>query len=331
MHLGDTHGYEPKDVQVIEEFTQETLPALQAAEEELYRQSERKRMEECLRRGEPQVMGAAYVGYCEAVVMYGNNPYKFGGTGREDARIRLVQLSRSVPLPFRLVVSIPSMDPFKVEAELHQKFEEFRIREGACTEFFNVGLDKILEHVEANYPNAKIFPRGPQRAGLGLVPMAFGGGQVPTHSYSIPTRNFVSGALGAAGTDGSSTREKILEGELAKLERELAKARKANRELNQKIRNFEQEERERRDQETEHTAYEEVGARERADAAVLEDLWAVDRENKALEESFFAEENAHNMRQDVIAREEYERKRVESEVSQYKQYLVSKRPKDWRF
>ena len=228
-----THGYVPKDVQVIEEFTRETLSAIQAAnmDEELYRQSERKRMEESLRRGEPPMMGAAYVSYCEAVVMYGSNPYKFGGTGRSDARIRLAELSRSVPQLFRLLVSIPSTDPFKVEAELHQHFEEFRIREGACTEFFNVSLDKILEYVKANFPGADIFPRKPP--GVGSV--AFGGGwcPVPTTMHSMPP---------SRTTNAQSSRIKGFQ-------KTLAKMRKENGELRQKLLAFEQQERERQEKE----------------------------------------------------------------------------------
>ena len=165
IHLDTEYGFAREDKLYLEDFVQETLDALieVSNEEKTYRQSEINRTEESLLRGEPQGMGFAYVAVCEAVVIHGRCAPKIGGTGRSNPDARLMELSRSLPVPFRLVLCIPSMQPFLVEAQLHQQFHDYRIKgrrgDGTCTEFFDVSVERIVEYVEENYPNARILQR----------------------------------------------------------------------------------------------------------------------------------------------------------------------------
>ena len=72
--------------------------------------------------------------------------------------IRLKELSSSVPYAFELVYAIATFTPFKLEAEIHRHFDSRRIRErkGACTEFFDVGLEEIGEYLKTRYPGEVI-------------------------------------------------------------------------------------------------------------------------------------------------------------------------------
>ena len=72
--------------------------------------------------------------------------------------IRLRELSRSVPYAFELVYYIKTFTPFNVEAEVHQHFNAYRIREkkGASTEFFNLDLETIGEFLRTRYPGEVI-------------------------------------------------------------------------------------------------------------------------------------------------------------------------------
>jgi len=63
--------------------------------------------------------------------------------------IRLKELSRNVPYAFELVFCIPTFTPFRLEADIHQHFAAHRIRERACTEFFDIDLKAIEEYPKA--------------------------------------------------------------------------------------------------------------------------------------------------------------------------------------
>ena len=54
-----------------------------------------------------------------------------------------------MPSPFKLLYSVATPTPFKLEARVHRHFDTHRIREsGACTEFFNVEAGAVGSFLE---------------------------------------------------------------------------------------------------------------------------------------------------------------------------------------
>ena len=104
-------------------------------------------MEQDLCSGVQPTTGGVYVALSKAV----KYP-KIGATRRSHPSARLQELSRYVPSPFEAVFWVPTIVPFKTEADIHRHFAAFRIREmGACTEFFNVDIADVGKYLKANY------------------------------------------------------------------------------------------------------------------------------------------------------------------------------------
>ena len=83
---------------------------------------------------------------------------KIGATRRVDPLMRLRELSGSVPSPFKPILFISTLTPFRTEADLHNHFDDFRIKEaGASTEFFRLDVDTIRAFVKKNYANVTDF------------------------------------------------------------------------------------------------------------------------------------------------------------------------------
>jgi len=139
----------PDALQQFEEFESSVLPALLEMDKDdrQTRHNEMLQMEQDLCSGVKPVSGGVYVAMSNAV----KYP-KIGATRRAHPSGRLQELSRYVPSPFKAIFWVPSMLPFKTEADIHRHFNSLRIREkGACTEFFDVDIATVGEYLKANY------------------------------------------------------------------------------------------------------------------------------------------------------------------------------------
>jgi len=139
----------PDALAKFEEFEANVLIALLEIDEDdkHFRSSELLQMEEDFFKGVKPAMGGVYVAVSSAV----KYP-KIGATRRSHPSGRLTELSRYVPSPFKAEFWVPSMLPFKTEADIHRHFDSLRIREkGACTEFFDVDVATVGEYLKANY------------------------------------------------------------------------------------------------------------------------------------------------------------------------------------
>jgi len=69
---------------------------------------------------------------------------KFGATWKESPYIRIAGLSGSnVPRKFELIACIPSLDPFKLEKQIHSFMKDKRIlKDGVPTEFFRISREE---------------------------------------------------------------------------------------------------------------------------------------------------------------------------------------------
>ena len=69
---------------------------------------------------------------------------KFGATWKESPYIRIAGLSGSnVPRKFELIACIPSLDPFKLEKQIHAFMKDKRIlKDGVPTEFFRISREE---------------------------------------------------------------------------------------------------------------------------------------------------------------------------------------------
>ena len=106
--------------------------------------------------GAPLQKGMFYVAVSRSVMRGSVHIPKLGATRRSDPMIRLKELSRNVPYAFEPVFCIPTFTPFRLEAEIHQHFAAHRIRERACTEFFDIDLKAIGEYLKAKFPGEVI-------------------------------------------------------------------------------------------------------------------------------------------------------------------------------
>ena len=89
---------------------------------------------------------------CKGFVYILDNPslegmVKIGATTKKPSK-RCLELSSStsIPTPFNIVYSQPSMNPFKVESIVHTILDEYRINKNR--EFFNVDIDKTINLIE---------------------------------------------------------------------------------------------------------------------------------------------------------------------------------------
>lgn len=72
---------------------------------------------------------------------------KIGATTKSPSkRCWELSSSTSIPTPFNIVYSQPSMNPFKVESIVHTILDEYRVNQNR--EFFNVDADKAADLIE---------------------------------------------------------------------------------------------------------------------------------------------------------------------------------------
>jgi hypothetical protein len=130
---GGSHDDSPDALAAFEEFEAATLNALLA----IHNDEMQNHMREAMEMDEAGVAygtsGGVYFAATDALSGY----IKIGCTRRHDPMLRLGELSRCVPIPFKLLFWIPSSNPFGLEAMIHKFFAAKRIRnKGAGTEFF---------------------------------------------------------------------------------------------------------------------------------------------------------------------------------------------------
>ena len=89
---------------------------------------------------------------CKWFVYVLNNPslegmVKIGATTKSPSK-RCFELSSStsIPTPFNIVYSQPSINPFKLESIVHSILDEYRVNKNR--EFFNVDSDKAIILIE---------------------------------------------------------------------------------------------------------------------------------------------------------------------------------------
>ena len=151
---------DPDALSRFEEFEASVLDALT----DISHDYQNQRYEELLQNEKdrinniPPQKGVFYVAVSPVVRRGTKRLPKLGASRRNDPMIRLRELSRSVPYAFELVYYIKTFTPFNVEAEVHQHFNAYRIREkkGASTEFFNLDLETIGEFLRTRYPGEVI-------------------------------------------------------------------------------------------------------------------------------------------------------------------------------
>ena len=106
-------------------------------------------------KGEQKVIPNKENNKCKGFVYILDNPslegmVKIGATTKKPSK-RCLELSSStsIPTPFNIVYSQPSMNPFKVESIVHTILDEYRVNKNR--EFFNVDADKaayLIEDIE---------------------------------------------------------------------------------------------------------------------------------------------------------------------------------------
>lgn len=141
---------DPRALSYFEEFEANVLPALfeVSSDYQKVRHEELLELELDVCNQTAPARGCVYVAVSPAV----KYP-KIGATRRSDPSLRLRELSRHVPSPFKLVFTVSTLTPFSLEAEVHRHFDAFRLREkGACTEFFSVELESIEKFFLEKYP-----------------------------------------------------------------------------------------------------------------------------------------------------------------------------------
>ena len=145
----------PEALRRFEDFEAAVLPALMTVSR-IYaktRYEELLQMESDMISGSAMQPGVVYVAVSNAL----KYP-KIGATRRVDPLMRLRELSGSVPSPFKPILFISTLTPFRTEADLHNHFDDFRIKEaGASTEFFRFDVDTIRAFVKKNYANVTDF------------------------------------------------------------------------------------------------------------------------------------------------------------------------------
>ena len=153
MTESSTGENDPDVLHQFEEFEASVLDALTEISQSYQSQKNEEILEaendQC--NGAPSQKGMFYVAVTRSVMRGSTYIPKLGATRRSDPMIRLKELSRNVPYPFELVYCIPTFAPFELEAEIHRHFAAHRIRERACTEFFDIDLKAIGEYLKATF------------------------------------------------------------------------------------------------------------------------------------------------------------------------------------
>lgn len=149
---------DPEALRQFEEFEASVLDALTNTSQDYQKQryNEFLEAETDVFNGAPLQKGMFYVAVSRSVMRGSVHIPKLGATRRSDPMIRLKELARNVPYAFELVFCIPTFTPFRLEAEIHQHFAAHRIRERACTEFFDIDLKAIGEYLKAKFPGEVI-------------------------------------------------------------------------------------------------------------------------------------------------------------------------------
>lgn len=89
---------------------------------------------------------------CKGFVYILDNPslegmVKIGATTKKPSkRCWELSSSTSIPTPFNIVYSQPSMNPFKVESIVHTILDEYRVNKNR--EFFKVDIDQTINLIE---------------------------------------------------------------------------------------------------------------------------------------------------------------------------------------
>jgi hypothetical protein len=134
----------PSELKRFEDFEQAVLPALMQihGDDQNNKAMELVHLEKQLQAGTVTTNGGVYIASCAAFSTY----LKIGATRRSEPTQRLYEISRYVPVPFRLIAWIPSSFPFQLEAELHRHFDTQRLKaNGAGTEFFKLDISVLME------------------------------------------------------------------------------------------------------------------------------------------------------------------------------------------
>jgi hypothetical protein len=134
----------PSELERFEEFEQAVLPALLQihGDDQNNKAVELVQLEKELQAGAVTTGGGVYIASCAAFSTY----LKIGATRRSEPTQRLYEISRYVPVPFRLIAWIPSNFPFQLEAQLHRHFDTQRLKaNGAGTEFFKLDISVLME------------------------------------------------------------------------------------------------------------------------------------------------------------------------------------------
>lgn len=107
---------------------------------------------------------AGYVYIISNIGSFGENIYKIGMTRRLEPMERVYELGdASVPFQFDVHALIFSDDAPKLEAALHQAFEDKKVNMvNGRREFFNVSLEEIESVVKANYDETVEFIQHPE-------------------------------------------------------------------------------------------------------------------------------------------------------------------------
>ena len=103
-------------------------------------------------KGEQKVIPNKENKKCKGFVYILDNPslegmVKIGATTKKPSK-RCLELSSStsIPTPFNIVYSQPSMNPFKVESIVHTILDEYRVNKNR--EFFKVNIDQTINLIE---------------------------------------------------------------------------------------------------------------------------------------------------------------------------------------
>ena len=136
----DSNDDSPEALANFEEFEAATLAALLEIHEDEVNNYSREAIEMEEAGIAYGTTGGVYFAATDALPGY----IKIGCTRRHDPMVRLGELSRYVPIPFKLLFWIPTTAPFSLEAKIHRFFAAKRIRnKGAGTEFFAMASEEI--------------------------------------------------------------------------------------------------------------------------------------------------------------------------------------------
>ena len=139
----------PLALKQFEEFESQVLDALLNISKDYQktRFEELLELEEASQSCTPPTPGLVYVAVSQCI----KYP-KIGATRRSDPEIRMKELSKNVPSPFKCKLYVKTKTPFKLESQIHKHFEAYRVREqGACTEFFDIDLACIGDFLKAHF------------------------------------------------------------------------------------------------------------------------------------------------------------------------------------